>query len=326
MIKRNQGHIVAVSSLAGFMGIPKASMYGATKHGLIGLMESLHYELEEIPNNRVKTSVICPYFVNTSALYQKSWNLRIPELSVDEVVNEAVAGIRTNTRIIASPAYMYYMANISKAPFATVPAIANPICGLAKSPEEASAPVTSTPMDVESISERSRYSDWDFVMYDSDVESIDESDAASSDPTYEVSESDLIKLDDDYTSASVSDDDDDEYELISSTSLRFDDGYSLDNSDRTLKYRRVSRNVSASVNTIDTNTGIALVHFSNITIVPRTMIWNTFDRKANGICRLPIEKYSSPTYPYHETDNKRSDQINTLAANTYLSSYTYIYS
>lgn len=114
---------------------------------------------------------------------------------------------------------------------------------------------TSTPMDVESISERSRYSDWDFVMYDSDVESIDESDAASSDPTYEVSESDLIKLDDDYTSASVSDDDDDdEYELISSTSLRFDDGYSLDNSDRTLKYRRVSRNVSASVNTIDTNT------------------------------------------------------------------------
>ncbi|XP_065210688.1 short-chain dehydrogenase/reductase family 16C member 6-like [Planococcus citri] len=114
MMERNQGHIVAVSSLAGLVGIARGSMYVATKHAVMGLMESLHYELEEIPNNRVKTSVICPYFINTSAFYNKMWHIRLPELSIDEVVNDAVAGIRRNVRIITSPAGMYYAINFIK--------------------------------------------------------------------------------------------------------------------------------------------------------------------------------------------------------------------
>lgn len=42
-----------------------------------GLMECLHQEVNaDRPNNRIKTSIVCPYFVNTSALYTKAWNIR----------------------------------------------------------------------------------------------------------------------------------------------------------------------------------------------------------------------------------------------------------
>lgn len=36
MIKRNEGHIAAVSSIAAFEGLSKGSMYVATKHGVLG--------------------------------------------------------------------------------------------------------------------------------------------------------------------------------------------------------------------------------------------------------------------------------------------------
>lgn len=42
MLKRNEGHIVAVSSIAGFGGISKGSIYVATKHGVMGTNEIIH--------------------------------------------------------------------------------------------------------------------------------------------------------------------------------------------------------------------------------------------------------------------------------------------
>ncbi len=39
-------------------------------------MESLDYELEEIPNNKIRTSVLCPYYIMTDPKYVNSWNLR----------------------------------------------------------------------------------------------------------------------------------------------------------------------------------------------------------------------------------------------------------
>lgn len=123
-------------------------------------------------------------------------------------------------------------------------------------PEEPVANIEeNVPMDVENSSdEMSHNSDWGFLMYDSDAESDD-----SSDPTYEVAESDLIKLNVDYTSDSdQSDQLSDTYEILSG-SLKLDDGYSSDSSDRTLKYRRVSRNLSS--NTSSTVSGSSVFEY-----------------------------------------------------------------
>lgn len=48
MIRKNRGHIVTVSSIMGYAGFAKLTDYTASKHALVGLHESLRYELDSI--------------------------------------------------------------------------------------------------------------------------------------------------------------------------------------------------------------------------------------------------------------------------------------
>jgi NAD(P)-dependent dehydrogenase (short-subunit alcohol dehydrogenase family) len=60
-----EGHVVNTASLAGLMSLPFGSVYHATKHAVVTISESLHYELEMI-GSKVKVSVLCPGFVATN--------------------------------------------------------------------------------------------------------------------------------------------------------------------------------------------------------------------------------------------------------------------
>lgn len=57
------GHIVNTSSATGMGPSPICSAYSATKHAVVGLTTSLHYEAKEFG---VKVSTLCPSFVDTS--------------------------------------------------------------------------------------------------------------------------------------------------------------------------------------------------------------------------------------------------------------------
>ena len=59
---RRQGHIVIVSSLSSYRGLPFASAYGASKAALTNMCEALKPELEKC---NVKISVVHPGFVRT---------------------------------------------------------------------------------------------------------------------------------------------------------------------------------------------------------------------------------------------------------------------
>ena len=59
-----EGHIVNTASLAGLLSLPFGAAYHASKHAVVTITESLHYELT-IQNARVKASVLCPGFVKT---------------------------------------------------------------------------------------------------------------------------------------------------------------------------------------------------------------------------------------------------------------------
>jgi NADP-dependent 3-hydroxy acid dehydrogenase YdfG len=58
----NGGHIVSVSSTAGLIGLPWHIAYAGTKHALVGMSESLRYDLRK---HDIGVSVICPGAVNT---------------------------------------------------------------------------------------------------------------------------------------------------------------------------------------------------------------------------------------------------------------------
>ena len=64
MLERGEGHMVAVSSGAGLVATPLAP-YVATKHAVVGIMESLHHELARI-DAPVGTSVVCPGNIATN--------------------------------------------------------------------------------------------------------------------------------------------------------------------------------------------------------------------------------------------------------------------
>jgi len=58
MIDRADGYVVAMSSGAGLVSTPMTP-YTATKHAVVGIMESLHHELARV-GSPVGTSVVCP--------------------------------------------------------------------------------------------------------------------------------------------------------------------------------------------------------------------------------------------------------------------------
>lgn len=63
MIERKQGgHVVNISSIAGLVGTPGMGTYNASKFAVTGLSEALRLELHR---HRIGVSVVCPGFVKT---------------------------------------------------------------------------------------------------------------------------------------------------------------------------------------------------------------------------------------------------------------------
>lgn len=63
MLRRQQGHIVVVSSLVGKFGTPMRSTYSASKHALHGWFDSLRAELH---GDGVQVTMACPGYVKTN--------------------------------------------------------------------------------------------------------------------------------------------------------------------------------------------------------------------------------------------------------------------
>lgn len=62
MIPRGKGQLVAISSIAGYNGLPGVSAYSATKAAVQKYAESLHLDLKQF---NIAVTTICPGFVET---------------------------------------------------------------------------------------------------------------------------------------------------------------------------------------------------------------------------------------------------------------------
>ena len=59
-----QGHIVNTASMAGLLNAPNMGIYGASKHAVVSISETLYQDLALV-TTQVGASVLCPFFVPT---------------------------------------------------------------------------------------------------------------------------------------------------------------------------------------------------------------------------------------------------------------------
>uniref|UniRef100_A0A8C2TET9 Estradiol 17-beta-dehydrogenase 11 n=1 Tax=Coturnix japonica TaxID=93934 RepID=A0A8C2TET9_COTJA len=65
MMKNNHGHIVTVASAAGHFVVPFMVTYCASKFAAVGFHKALTDELSSLGKDGIKTTCLCPVFINT---------------------------------------------------------------------------------------------------------------------------------------------------------------------------------------------------------------------------------------------------------------------
>jgi all-trans-retinol dehydrogenase (NAD+) len=102
MVKRNDGHLVTIASAAGLLAMPGMGIYSATKFALIGLNDALRNELRN-NNSKVRTTVVCPYIINTGMFEGMKTPFWQPALKPEAMANAVIKGILKNRKIVAKP-------------------------------------------------------------------------------------------------------------------------------------------------------------------------------------------------------------------------------
>jgi short-subunit dehydrogenase len=100
MRRRGRGHLVALSSLASYRGLPRMAGYCASKAGLNALLDALRAELGPVG---ITVTTICPGWVRTPLTAP----INLPPrdmMEVEEAARRIVAAIRRRRPFLAFPA------------------------------------------------------------------------------------------------------------------------------------------------------------------------------------------------------------------------------
>ncbi|XP_036709571.1 17-beta-hydroxysteroid dehydrogenase 13 isoform X2 [Balaenoptera musculus] len=113
MMQRNHGHIVTVASVCGHGVIPYIIPYCSSKFAAVGFHRALTSEFEALGKTGIKTSCLCPVFVNTGFTKNPSTRL-CPVLETNEVARSLIDGILTNKKMIFVPSYLSIFLTLEK--------------------------------------------------------------------------------------------------------------------------------------------------------------------------------------------------------------------
>ena len=109
MLQRGEGHIVAVSSLAAYRGLPSAAAYAAAKAALSNMIESLRIDLKP---RGIAVSLICPGFVRTRPPTKKKW--KPFQLEVEEAARRMAHAIVARKSYYAFPFPLVFAAALGR--------------------------------------------------------------------------------------------------------------------------------------------------------------------------------------------------------------------
>ncbi|XP_042320647.1 retinol dehydrogenase 10-like [Sceloporus undulatus] len=117
MIKRGHGHIVTIAGSLGLFATGCLEVYCASKFAVVGFHEALSHELKAKRIDSVKTTLVCPYFIDTGMFHccgiRRELKALLPPIKPDHFVKAAMQGILRNQHMICVPRVMYFGA-ISK--------------------------------------------------------------------------------------------------------------------------------------------------------------------------------------------------------------------
>lgn len=99
MLERGSGHLVAISSLAGFRGLPKSAAYSASKAGMTAFFESVRLDVQ---NKGVDVTIIQPGFIRTPLTEGRTNNMPFL-MELDKAVPHFVNAIERKKKFSAFP-------------------------------------------------------------------------------------------------------------------------------------------------------------------------------------------------------------------------------
>ncbi|NWT58281.1 RDHE2 dehydrogenase, partial [Erythrocercus mccallii] len=116
MVAANHGHLVSIASCAGLCGVSGLSDYCASKFAAIGFAESIDMEMRVLRRTGVKTTIVCPYFINTGMFdgVKTKWPHVLPVLDPEYVAQKIVSAVRQNQEMLIIPPRIFYIIYFSK--------------------------------------------------------------------------------------------------------------------------------------------------------------------------------------------------------------------
>ncbi|CAG0879895.1 unnamed protein product [Cyprideis torosa] len=105
MIHAGDGHIVSIASVAGLaVGSSHMVPYYCSKFAVVGLDEALAFELEFTNKSFIRTTVICPYFIDTG-MFEGVRSPLVPILTPDYVANRTIDAVKASEDWVVIPSY-----------------------------------------------------------------------------------------------------------------------------------------------------------------------------------------------------------------------------
>lgn len=121
MIDAGRGHIVTISSLAGFAGTAKLVDYCASKHAAVGFDESLRIELRRqgLP---IRTTIVGTFFIDTGmfAGVRTRFSWLLPILEPQRVATRVLRAIERDEQRLIMPWFAYTLFPVKLLPIPLV--------------------------------------------------------------------------------------------------------------------------------------------------------------------------------------------------------------